>query len=133
MKKCRNCGFEMADNMNFCPQCHARFETAAHRVSEAPEARNGAGGERLTKAQRDTLVRRQLAYKLLCVFSIVSAVILSAIILHCWGVGLKYGKLSDIKKPLMYVAACAAVLFMMSVYVAGKAKAIQDKLDADDR
>ena len=25
-KKCQNCGFELADNMNFCPQCHAKFE-----------------------------------------------------------------------------------------------------------
>ena len=25
-KKCQNCGTELADNMNFCPQCHAKFE-----------------------------------------------------------------------------------------------------------
>ena len=25
-KKCQKCGAEMADNMNFCPKCHAKFE-----------------------------------------------------------------------------------------------------------
>ena len=28
-KKCRNCGCEMADSMNFCPQCHTKYEVPA--------------------------------------------------------------------------------------------------------
>ena len=35
-KKCRNCGFEMADNMNFCPQCHAKFILPAKEEAPAP-------------------------------------------------------------------------------------------------
>ncbi|MBO4648188.1 MAG: zinc ribbon domain-containing protein [Lentisphaeria bacterium] len=27
-KKCQKCGAEMADNMNFCPQCHQKVESA---------------------------------------------------------------------------------------------------------
>ena len=27
-KKCGNCGFELADNMNFCPQCHVKYVAA---------------------------------------------------------------------------------------------------------
>lgn len=34
-KKCQNCGAELADNMNFCPQCHQKFEqTPAARPAQ---------------------------------------------------------------------------------------------------
>ena len=35
-KKCRNCGYEMADNMNFCPQCHAKYEAATVQSPSVP-------------------------------------------------------------------------------------------------
>ena len=28
-KRCQKCGAELADNMNFCPQCHAKYEAPA--------------------------------------------------------------------------------------------------------
>ena len=28
-KNCQKCGAEMADNMNFCPKCHAKYEVSA--------------------------------------------------------------------------------------------------------
>ena len=42
MKKCRNCGCEMADNMNFCPQCHAKFEPQRQSESAAQESSSSA-------------------------------------------------------------------------------------------
>ena len=44
MKTCHNCGFEMADNMNFCPQCHAKYE------APEPSASAPAAAERTVKA-----------------------------------------------------------------------------------
>lgn len=40
-KKCQNCGAEMADNMNFCPKCHAKFEAPAPvkaKMADVPPA-----------------------------------------------------------------------------------------------
>ena len=37
MKQCQKCGSEMADNMNFCPQCHAKCEAPTPAAS-APVA-----------------------------------------------------------------------------------------------
>ena len=42
-KKCQNCGGEMADNMNFCPKCHTKFEAQRSVVSTSqpePETSN---------------------------------------------------------------------------------------------
>ena len=48
MKICQNCGFELADNMNFCPQCHAKFEPQLQSEPAAQEPSPSAssdGGE----------------------------------------------------------------------------------------
>ena len=39
-KKCQKCGAEMADNMNFCPQCHQKVESvpAAPAPAQQPAA-----------------------------------------------------------------------------------------------
>ena len=42
-KKCQNCGFELADNMNFCPQCHAKYVAAPPQgVANGAAAPSGA-------------------------------------------------------------------------------------------
>jgi len=35
-KICGKCGFELADNMNFCPQCHAKYEAAPIQSPSVP-------------------------------------------------------------------------------------------------
>ena len=132
MKKCRNCGFEMADNMNFCPQCHARYEAAAHRNNEAPKARNGAGGRTLTKAQRDTLVKRLQSHKFCYVFSTVLMVFAMIVLGAVVEVALLLGNPQP-TKIIILLAACVVSVLMLAIYHYGKAKEIQDKLDADDR
>lgn len=39
-KRCQKCGAELADNMNFCPQCHAKYEPPPQGsfVSTFPQA-----------------------------------------------------------------------------------------------
>ena len=44
-KKCQNCGFELADNMNFCPQCHAKVEASAYGAPVPEGVSAGVGGQ----------------------------------------------------------------------------------------
>ena len=133
MKICHNCGFEMADNMNFCPQCHARFETAARRDNKDSEAKNGGAGERLTKAQRDTLVKRRQEYKVAGVLSTVAAIFLGIVIVLIIGVSLLVGQEKDPTYMIILLAAWAVFALVYRIYLGGKETEIQDKLDADDR
>ena len=45
-KKCRNCGFELADNMNFCPQCHAKVEASSAATPQTPAAPTQMGNKK---------------------------------------------------------------------------------------
>jgi len=52
-KKCQNCGFELADNMNFCPQCHSPYAGSA-----AVERGGGNGGGELeAELSSDSLMK----------------------------------------------------------------------------
>ncbi len=45
-KKCQNCSAELAENMNFCPKCHAKYEapdsTNSASRQDNPEVANAA-------------------------------------------------------------------------------------------
>ena len=43
-KKCQNCGAELADNMNFCPNCHAKVAQAAPAGNSEAIGMAGSGG-----------------------------------------------------------------------------------------
>lgn len=43
-KKCQQCGAEMADNMNFCPQCHKKVETAPATLGTVPSKQPDSSG-----------------------------------------------------------------------------------------
>ena len=45
-KKCQNCGFELADNMNFCPQCHAKVEASSAATPQTPAAPTQMGNKK---------------------------------------------------------------------------------------